>query len=526
MLINLNITNFALIDRVELEFGHGLNVISGETGAGKSILMKAIGFLLGARAKIEYLRDGADAAVVEAHFELSDESLVFERLIEAGLQADGELIIRRQLNRQGRSRCWINGSMVTTQMLNQITRHLVDISGQHEHYSLLRSDQHLRLLDRVCQLTQLSKDVENTYANLAAIDARVKELLEQRRVRTEQEAFLNFQLTELNEANLVEPSEEEMLEMELSRLKNLDELHLNANELTQSLYHQDNSAIDLVSRAIRSAELMSDFDQSLNESIEHLHSAHALLDDVRRSVERFADTLEAEPDRIEAIEARLAQLNALKRKYGYTLADVIAHRDQLSAQVQNLANSDLQLDEAKAERTSVEKSLRDLCTQLSAARRRGGESFKNSVEAEFQELGLEGATLILNFVALSSGLACHDIHVGPQGAEHELLISTNPGEAAGPLNRIVSGGELSRIMLAMKQVIANQDNVAVYIFDEVDAGVGGETAEKVGQKLASVAKIRQAFCVTHLPQVAAYATAHYTVEKVSKRAEHTRIHGV
>ena len=178
--------------------------------------------------------------------------------------------------------------------------------------------------------------------------------------------------------------------------------------------------------------------------------------------------------------------------------------------------------EAKAERTSVEKTLRDLCTQLSAARRRGGESFKNSVEAEFQELGLEGATLILNFVALSGGLACHDIHVGPQGSEHlELLISTNPAKLGGPLNRIVSGGELSRIMLAMKQVIANQDNVAVYIFDEVDAGVGGETAEKVGQKLASVAKIRQAFCVTHLPQVAAYATAHYTVEKVSKEGEHT-----
>jgi DNA repair protein RecN (Recombination protein N) len=516
MLTTIRIENFALVEMLQIEFSKGLTIISGETGAGKSILMKAIGVVLGGRGRSEFVRANTERATVEAHFELDRDSDVLKKLVDCGLQSGDELVIRRQITRAGRSTSYINGALVTAQMLTHLTADLVDISGQHAHYSLLRTDQHLALLDRICQLEPLSKRVETSYAELAAVSARIEDLAQRRRDRSDREAFLQFQLTELREAELDDDEEEQTLELEASRLRNLERIQNLSHTIAATLYTQSNSAADLVSRALKSLEELAEIDPQMSPITQDISTCAVLIEESYRSISQYSDRLEGEPDRLHEIEERLNQLGKLRQKYGVTLTDVISRRDELERELEGLSSTEDQLSKELVVRDEKSKVLLQLAEQLSAARKAGGSSFVQSVEDELKDLGMSGARIELKFTEQASGLICGHRHIGPKGLEQvELLMCTNEGERLAPLSKIASGGELSRIMLSVKRVMAQQDPVDVYVFDEVDAGVGGKTAEMIGKKLAKVAQFRQAICVTHLAQIAALGQNHYVVEKQS-----------
>jgi DNA repair protein RecN (Recombination protein N) len=514
MLQALSIRDFAIIDRVDLELGAGLTVITGETGAGKSILINALKLVLGGRASTDVVRTGSDAAEVEALFDLADAPDVRRRLVELGLDDADQIIVRRVLSTSGRHRVYVNGAMATVQMLAQLTSGLVDISGQHEHYSLLRAEAHADLLDRVAGLGVQREAVTAAYERVASIDERLDALRTDQRGRTEREEFLKFQLQELEAANLKDPAEEQNLEQERHRLRNSEKIRDAAAGAEALLSGDDGGAAGALAKALRYAETLAGFDPEMRAVADDLRTAHALADDAARTVGRYAEHLEADPERLDQLETRLAQLARLRRKHGATLGDVIARRDAIRAELSGLANVDDTLEQLEKARGTAAADLLRAADTLGAARREGARRFTDAVCAELADLGMGGATLEVRFEPLTSGVRVGDRFVGARGANRvEFLMSANPGETPAPLHKIASGGELSRFMLAVKRVIAERDPVATYVFDEVDTGVGGPTAEAIGRKLEAVSTRRQALCITHLPQIAAFGQRHLHVHK-------------
>lgn len=514
MLQALSIRDFAIIDRLELDLGPGLTVITGETGAGKSMLVDALSLVLGDRARAEIIRSGSAKAQVEALFSLRESPSVRERLVDAGLDAGDELVIRRVVARNGRHRVYINGALATVNTLAHVTDGLVDISGQHQHYSLMRAESHLELLDRVAALGALRESVESAHREVAALDARIADLRRRARDRAEREDFLRFQLQELHDAKLDDPAEEEELLTEARRLRNAEKLRAAATGGEAALYSARGAAAERIGEAIRHAETLVRLDDQVGGVLDELHSALALVEDVARTLDAYARDLDAEPSRLDEVESRLALFARLRRKYGATLADVIARMKAFEAELKEVAGADEALGSLAIARRTAGAKLKAAAETLSAARRAGGDELAAAVCAELADLGMEGATMVVDRRPLTGGIEVEGRFYGPRGAERvEFLLSANPGEPPQALGRIASGGELSRIMLAVKRVIAERDPVGTYIFDEVDTGVGGPTAEAIGRKLRSVGRRRQALCVTHLPQIAAMGQAHLHVSK-------------
>ena len=516
MLSSLTIRDFAIIDRVTLELGPGLTVITGETGAGKSILISALNLVLGGRATTDVIRAGAEAATVEAVFDPGEAPELTARLADAGVALDGPLIVRRVLARNGRHRVYLNDTAVTLGTLAQVACGLVDISGQHEHYSLLRTEFHLDLLDRMAGLGGLRAEVAAAYEVQAEVEAALTALLEAQRQKGERLEVLRFQRQELAAAELKDPLEDDALENERKLLRNAEKLRTTSKHAEAALYADDGAAVERLGRAARSIRELAEVDPTLAPVAQDLDTAAALAEEAARTLGAYARRVHADPERLESVEARLALLSKLRRKYGATLAEVIARRDALEAELSTLENADEAIAQLEKARERAATATAKVARKLTKARREAGEKLSGAIQGELADLGMGRAVIQVRVEPLGrgAGLEADDLHVTARGADKvEILLSANPGEPPQSLAKIASGGELSRFMLAVKRVIADRDSVGTYIFDEVDTGVGGPTAEAIGRKLRSVSAQRQALCITHLPQIAAMGDAHLRVEK-------------
>ncbi|MCY4646013.1 MAG: DNA repair protein RecN [Gammaproteobacteria bacterium] len=506
MLIELRIRDYAVIDDLTLDGAPGLNALSGETGSGKSLVAKALSCLLGERASPGVVRVGARRARIEAAFDVEECEPVREKLDALGLAAGGNvLVLRREVARQGRNRAWVNDSSATVGLLRELGRHLVDLHGQHEHQSLLRPAEQARLLDSLARATGRASAVAALCVELKAL-AREREQLEGSIRDLEARAdFIRFQLGEIEGAGLQE-GEDTALETEATRLEHADELARNAGGAYDELYAGD-AAVTVRIRAVQAA--LADIirlDGSLGEVSELLEQSYQAASEAGRFLGDYASSLEHDPRRLEEVRARLDRIFRLKRKYGPALEDVVEAGRRLGAQLEEIETGSFDIATLERRIRRTRARLEREAAALSDARCKAARTLEQRVTALFPELGLEGGT----FSVALSPLA----EVGPGGAERvEFLASLNPGFPPAPLGRIASGGELSRVMLALKSILGAADRVPTLVFDEIDAGVGGEIANAVGARLQETGRAHQVLAITHLAQIASRASHHLLVEK-------------
>lgn len=500
MLKELRIKNLAIIDDLTVRFGDGLNVLTGETGAGKSIIVDSLSLCLGSRAQSDLIRSGEREAVVQAYFE----GYTPHELIHMGIDVSDDLILRRSLSVTGKSRAFINDTIVTLQTLIELAKSLVDIHGQHEHQSLLSIDKHRFFLDSYGKLNKDRENVESLYREVQHLKREAVVLQEKVKDRAQRLDLLRFQIQEIDEADLKE-GEKENLTREKTILSNLGRLH----ELTESaysmIYASEDSCIEKFSSIISKVREMASIDNSLSHILNMLESALPIIEDGALSLRGYRDTYDFDPERLLAIDDRLELIKRLETKYGEGVASIKKHRDEAEAEVKSLELTDERLDSIKAQLEEKEAMLQAAALALSEKRSKTAYKIERLVKHELSELALSDAEFLVSMKKRE---------ISPHGLDNvEFLFSANPGEPPRPLVKIASGGELSRVMLALKSILADYDNIPVLIFDEVDAGIGGKTAESVAQKLWKLSAQHQVLCTTHLPQIAAKGNFHLRIEK-------------
>jgi DNA repair protein RecN (Recombination protein N) len=517
MLRELRVRDFAVIDAVTVPFVPGLNVLTGETGAGKSLLIDALLLLRGARAQTDVIRAGADSAAVEARFEDDGDRRALAILEEAGLAPDdGQILVRRELTRAGRHRAFVNDSPVTVGLLERLGDHLVDVHGQHEHQRLLEPAHQLAVLDRFADTDGLREQVSELWAKYRA----AKEALEQGRAagrdRAQREDTLRFQVSELDAARL-QVGEEEALRAERRRLQHAERLVAGLAEAEGLLDGEGTSAAVALGRAVRVLGDLGRIDPAFTAPAEALDAARAQIDDAVTTLRRLRDDLVMEPGRLEAIDDRLHALTRLRRKYGDSEEAMLRFRDEAAAELERVADHDEQLVLQERALESVRLELAAAADALATRRGAAAARLAPRVERELTGLGMEHAMFRIAHERVDLDT------MSARGLDRvEFRLSTNPGEEPKPLARVASGGELSRTMLALTAVLARAHQAGTMIFDEVDAGIGGRVAAVVAQKLATVAEGRQVLCVTHLAAIAARADHHVRVAKTI-RAGRTRV---
>lgn len=520
MLTELRIRNFAVIETAALTFGPGLNVLSGETGAGKTIIMTALGLLLGGRASPDMVRTGASEAVVEGIFEIEGEAPMPQAAEWIGGDNPRELIIRRVISEGGRSRVAINDNSATVQGLARLGEALVQIYGQHEQHSLLQRENHQRILDRHAGLDAELADYRARYEGAHEIRARLADLERRERERGDLLELARFRAGELERAELVAGEDEELAATRtvLANATRLGEAALAAEQL---LYGGEGAAIDVLAKAGARIADAAVIDPTLKEPLEMIAVARANLEEAAHTLRAYAARIEADPARLEQIETRLQELTRLKRKYGGTLASAI---ETLEHARQEIAELEAVSDTRERTQAELDRALGELlehAQKLSARRVREAAGLKRLMETELKTLGMRNAQFEARIGRTESadGTFVRDSYaLGPLGFDTvEFYLAPNLGQPAMALARIASGGELSRVMLALKRIEAQQRGVATLIFDEVDAGIGGAIAEIVGRKLKQLAQYHQILCVTHLAQIAAFADSHFVVEKEERR---------
>ncbi len=528
MLSEIDVRNYALIERLSLRFGNGFNVLTGETGAGKSLVIDCVGLVIGGRASSESVRAGCDSAVVEAVFNISDVPDVEALLLEQGIdpEPDGTLIVTREVSRQGRSRCRLNGRIVTLTALSAIGERLVDIYGQHEYQSLARPSRHIGLLDAFggARLEQVRDSVRQLYEEWRECEEELAELRQHARERAQRADLLAFQVNEIESANL-EPGEDVHLVAEQTVLANAERLYdavVRAYSLIyESSYPDIASARDMLGEALEELDNASRIDGTLTSLAESLSALCDHTTEISRALREYRDSIEFDPERLAEVEERLSAISRLKRKYGDSLADVIDHGQLAREELESMTGAGRRVDELEGRSAALSEELGNCASKLSAMRCEIAAELEKEVSRELRDLSMPHAVFKVDVDRKKDG---HEIVVdgtpvviGPDGFDDvEFLFSANPGEEPRPLARIASGGEMSRVMLAIKSVLAVADAMPTMVFDEVDAGIGGEAAIAVASKLANIGKVRQVLAVTHLPQIAAVADNHYAVSKLER----------
>lgn len=519
MLTHLIIRNFAIIEYLEIPFKSGFTVLTGETGAGKSIIIDALNLILGGRATAEVIRTDEDEAVVEAIFELGDatRNRIAAWLDAQGMEAGRELIIRRIVSRSGRNKVFVNGSLTTVTALADITRGLVDISGQHEHYSLLRADEHIDLLDAFAILKPQVDIMAGAFEEVSRLRRTLRDLRENVRERLNRIDFLRYQLEEINAAKL-QSGEEETLAQELATLQNAEKIVDSVQGALSLTYEQDGSAVEILSQSIGLLEKISPFHPAVEALAVRLEEGRIIAEEVSRELAHLGSTLELDPNRLDTLIERQEAIKKLRRKHGATVAEILDTGRGMTKELHDLENAEERGQEIETALSAAEHKAWKIAAELSKARRLAALALTGRIEAELADLNMARTTFLVDFQPVdvpSTPDEDPSARLSVRGFDRvEFLLAPNPGEAPKPLSKIASGGELSRIMLAIKSVLMERDSVETYVFDEVDTGIGGSTADVVGEKIRRTADGHQVLCITHLPQIASRSDHHYMVEKI------------
>jgi DNA repair protein RecN (Recombination protein N) len=533
MLSCLRIRDLAIIDELELVLGTGLNVLTGETGAGKSIVVSALELVLGGKGRAELVRSGAAAAEVEALFDVSGDERVRQQLEALEMQAEGELVVRRVLSAGGRTRAFINGKLVTQQVLAEITRGLTDISSQHEHHTLSDPSTHLGYLDAFAGALPLRERMARTYLALRQAAAALRDFEARLQDRDTREAVLEAQLKEIEDA-APEPAEDVSLEQLCLRLRSSEALLRLSAEAAERLYEGDESVVDALAQVARGVTEAAELDPALVALAAQLDAIQSQLEDVARELVRHVRSVRADPEALQRAEERLYQLSKLKRRHGGSLEGVLAYLEQARAELDELRSHEATSETLTLARQRALDAAEAVARALSAERRRAATRLAAAISRELESLGMGGAKVRIELrpvrgevepasldAAVLDAASLDGAELSADGLERaEFLIAPNRGEEARSLHKVASGGELSRAMLAIKCILADLGPAGMYAFDEIDTGVGGGMAEVIGRKIRSVAQHRQVLCITHLPQIAVFADHHFKVEK-AVRGERT-----
>ncbi len=524
MLAELNVTNFAIIEKLHIPFTPGFNVLTGETGAGKSIIIDAVSTLVGERAESTVIRSGTDQARIEGIFLLKGDlqRIIAPLLQEYGLEGEDEevLILSREINRDGRNVCRVNGRAVTLRILRRIGQELIDIHGQTEHLSLKRVRQHVDFLDRFAGLGELRDKVTAKVRELRQVRRSLEGLLRDERELARREDLLRYQVQEIAAAKL-QPGEEEELNRERTLLANAERLTALADAAYRALYESDEergSVLDLLAEATQALRELEELDPTLQEQRKAAEEASYRLEDLARSVRSYRDSIEYNPERLRQVEERLDLIYNLKRKYGDSIEEVLAYAERAAKELDDIVHSEERIAELREQEERLLAEVGRLAGELSMARREAAERLAAAIERELADLNMGKARFT---VSIEQVEAEDGVEIGGKryafdatGIDRvEFLISPNIGEPPKPLAKIASGGETSRLMLAMKSVLSAADYIPTLIFDEIDAGIGGRAGMIVGQKLWRLTPEHQVFCVTHLPQIACFGDAHFRVWK-------------
>ncbi|EOC99609.1 DNA repair protein RecN [Caldisalinibacter kiritimatiensis] len=518
MLLELNIKNFVIIDELNISFDKGFNVFTGETGAGKSIIIDAMNIVLGGRATKEFVRTGEEKAAIDALFNISKINGIEEILEELGIdkEQDNTLLISRQIYNTGRSIARINGRTVTLSMLKKLTSKLVDIHGQHEHQSLLSPEKHVEFIDSLGSnnIRKIKNEIVYWYDKLKDKKKSLESLSSDDMERERKIDLLKFQIEEIDNANLKTNEEEELIG-EYKALSNTEDIIKTVgliNEMLCSDNYRNDSVIDRLSKISSLLTNIAKYDNKLDKYLELINDILYQLQDISIEFRNYQDNINYDEERLKFLENRIELINNLKRKYGQDIKEIIKYKENIEKELDFIINSEKEIKNLKDEIKEIENILDDLCKKLTIERKKVGKQLEINIINELKEMNLKNVIFKIKYDKFN--------YFTRNGIDKiEFLISTNPGEPLRPLSKIVSGGEMSRIMLSFKNILAEVDNIHCLVFDEIDTGISGRTAQIVAEKISKIAKTHQILCVTHLPQIASMADSHFLIEKNVKESK-------
>lgn len=505
MLVELRLQNFAIIDDISINFGDGLNIITGETGTGKSLIVDAINVILGDRFTAGHAKLPGKEAVVEALFEIPPDGRVAENLEKSGIAGPGdELVVKRVLTEKGKNRIYVNGSMVTLGVLSEATEGLVNMFGQHEHQNLLKKNNYISYLDDFSQLSHELSEYRAAYAELAELGGKIGSLEKKRLEGAEKRDYLRFQIEEIENVSPAD-GEDLRLEEERTRLENSEKFSSSLRSAAELLYEGEGSAVDSLKRAASRLEEVSGLDSSLGKLRDRMGSLLIEAEDVFYGLSEFAGRVEHNPARLEEVISRLEEIKKLKRKHGDSIGEILEKQRRMESELGEIDNSDELLAELEKKRDSLRGEILRAARSVSSARKAGAGRLEELFSREAESVGLKNSRFEMEF---------GEKELSSDGLDRvDFLFSANPGQKPRPVTKVASGGELSRIMLALRSFVSAGDPGSILIFDEADAGIGGVVAETIGKKIKGLSAENQVVCITHLPQVAKFADTHLLVAK-------------